>query len=149
LSRSVKITGAAELEKALLALPDRIALNIFGGMTLAGAGRIRDAARTFAPLGSPPLPKGNQPGDLRRDIVSGRGRGDRNTVHSIVGLKGRSRQIGHLVEFGHALKGSGRATAKPFMRPALDVAGDGALQVMVRYASDRIDAEVKKLADGA
>lgn len=148
--RDAKITGARELEQALLRLPDRIALNIFAGMTLAGAGRIRDAARTFAPTGSPPLPKGNKPGDFKRDIVSARGRGTRDEVVSLVGFKGRSRRIAHLIEFGHAIHGKGgRVPAHPTMRPAFDVAGDGALQVMIRYAADRIDAEVRRAADGA
>ena len=148
MSGSWKIRGAKELEQALLTLPDRLALNVFSGMTLAGAGRIRDAARTFAPRGMPPLPKGNEPGDLKRDIVSARGRGTRDEIVSIVGLKGRSRRIAHLIEFGHDQKHGGRVRATPFMRPALDVAGDGAVQVMVRYGQTRFDAEVRKLASG-
>lgn len=151
MSSSFKIAGADELYKALLALPDRLALNVFHGATLAGAGVLRDAMRRLAPVAEgPPLPAGVRPGDLRRAIKSGRSRGGSDAIAARAGLTGRWRKLGHLIEFGHDIrKNGGRAQAHPFARPAFDTSREASVNAFVGYCYGRIDAEVARLKSGS
>lgn len=68
---TVKVDGAAEVRRALLALPDRLATNSLGAAVNAGAAIIRTQARANAPEWTGEVQRGHPPpGTLRRSIVT-------------------------------------------------------------------------------
>jgi HK97 gp10 family phage protein len=149
------ITGGKELADLLAAMPDRAANNVMRGALYAGAVVIRDEARRLAPLGHPPLPKGESAATLRKGIIASRGRGTRGTLVAKVHLS-KEAWYGRLVEFGHriakggALRGrrrgrvAGNVPAHPFMRPAFDSKREAAVAAIIAYAHRRIEADALK-----
>ncbi len=139
---SIEIQGGKELHDRLLALPDRVAVNVMAGAMYAGAKVIRAAARKLVPIldlskwGGP-----HEPGALLAGIFAGRTRSrDRNTVGALVGI-GKEVWWGRFVEFG-----TRHARPYPFMRPAADESKEGAVAAVVEYAGRRIETEAAKQA---
>jgi HK97 gp10 family phage protein len=158
-SNSIEFTlkGGAELAELLDAMPDRIAMNVMRGAMLAGANVIRDRARELCPVASTHTPPGHEPGHLRKCIISGRGRGGRDTIVALVGVTpdgfyGRFVEYGTIsnanTTFGHVrVKGQRKGTAirlhhatkgEQFMRPAADEEAGAAAQAIIDYASKRV-----------
>jgi HK97 gp10 family phage protein len=154
---TLTLKGGAELGELLKAMPDRMASNVMRGAMLAGANVIRDRARELAPIASGHTPPGHESGHLRKCIVSGRGRGGRDTVTTLVGVT-QDGFYGRYVEFGTAsnanttfghvrVKGKKKGIAirahhatkaEPFMRTAADEEAGAAAQAIIDYASKRV-----------
>lgn len=150
------ITGGQELADLLSALPARMANNVMRNALYAGAAVIRDEARRLAPLGHPPLPKGESPATLRRGIVATRARGSRDTLAAKVHLT-KDAWYGRLVEFGHRIAAGGSlrwgrkrgrqvgaVAPHPFMRPAFDSKRQAAVDAIAEYAREKIQANALK-----
>lgn len=150
----IRIMGGKELAEVLGQMPARAANNVMRGALYAGAVEFRDEARLLAPVGHPPLPKGESASTLRHSIVAARGGGEhgRDQVSAKVHLK-KEGWYGRLVEFGHRIAkggtlGRGRrrghivgfAMRHPFMRPAFDAKREAAVSAIAEYANRRINA---------
>jgi len=179
MARELHISGLAELDAALKALPTKVEVNVMRGALRAGHKTIADLARAkLAANGSVDT------GALRDSIRIGR-------------LKTKSKKFGwlrydliagdatawyaHLVEYGTASYYTGKgksvrkpyeikprkraslfiaglmretvthpgAHPKPFMRPALDEGAQPAFQAVADYVRSRLPREVAKLAKAA
>lgn len=169
MSSSFKFTGGAELAAKLSGMTDKAATNVMRGATLAGAGVIRDRARTLAPILAEEELAKRDPTKLRaflsrKKILSlvskGRSATDANVRairgllrRSIVSGRGRGTRdkvvaivgllpvayYGRFVEFGTRKMG-----AHPFMRPAFDLEQERAVDAMVQYAQGRIEDEANR-----
>lgn len=150
----LKITGLAELDRALQDLPAKIERSVLRGGLRAGAKVIEAAARARVPAKS---------GALRESIrVSMRVRRGRVAARIIAGNK--QAFYAHMVEFGtahHWIKPRNRkslflaglfrelvdhpgARQKPFMRPALDSSAGPAVDAMASYIRARLPSEFAK-----
>ena len=84
---------------------------------------------------------------------SGRNRPSKNTIVTIT-LKKPSSRLAHLFEFGTAQRFqksgrfTGRITARPFLRPALDAKGDEAIREIARLTKENIEITVRQLSRG-
>jgi HK97 gp10 family phage protein len=163
----ITITGGKELADLLSKMPVRAANNVMRGALYAGAVVIRDEARRLAPVGHPPLPKGESPATLRKGIIASRGRGTRDTLVAKVHLS-KDAWYGRLVEFGHRIAAGGNlrwgrsrrwgrqrghvvgaVAPHPFMRPAFDSKRDAAIAAIAEYAHRRIEADALKQQSAA
>jgi HK97 gp10 family phage protein len=126
----LEVKGGKALERALLRLPKELDRARVTTNALAAGGRvIRDEAKLAVPV---------ETGELRDSIVVRRVRGQAG--HVVVGfLKPTSRRA-HLTEFG-----TSTASARPFMRPALDVSGRAAINEIARALRKGIDRVAAKL----
>ncbi len=150
----VKITGLAELDKLLKALPGKVEKNILRGAMRAGAKVFQDRARGLAPVAS---------GKLRESIrVSTRAK--QGQVWATVTAGGKRAFYAPMVEFGtarHFIKPKHRqslfvaglaretvdhpgARPNPFMRPALDGGQAEAIGAAADYIRARLDKEAAK-----
>jgi HK97 gp10 family phage protein len=149
----VKITGLAELQKALSDLPARIEANVVRGALKAGAQVMVDEAKRQVPVASGTL----------RDSIHVSSRITKRTGKVTGNVVARARHA-HLVEFGtaaHWIKPKARrslfvagllrdvvhhpgARAKPFMRPALDRGWQPAIERFAQYAEKRVAKEIEK-----
>lgn len=150
----VEITGGAELQKMLSDLPAKIEGRIFRGALRAGAKVIERKAKELAPV---------RTGKLRDSIkVSTRSR--RGRISASIRAGNKKSFYAQWVEFGtakHFIKpkeskslffaGVSKetvdhpgATAKPFMRPALDSSQDEAIRVFADYVRKRLAKEAAK-----
>jgi len=144
---TVQITGLADLEKRLLAFPDKIAKNILGGAIRAGAVVIQKEARHKASVSAEPhyLGKGSkrvliQPGTLRKSIrVRLAPRKSRSVPIEYWVYVSRKIWSWKFVEFG-----TSKMAAKPFLRPAFDGFKEAALEKIREYLAARIDKEAAK-----
>ena len=144
---TISITGLAELEKNLLAFPDKIAKRILSGAIRAGAVVIQKEARNLAPVSDAPhkLGKGSKaviinPGHLKRNIkVRLAPRKSRTVpIEYWVYVSGKA-WYWKFVEFG-----TSKMSGQPFMRPAFDGNKAEALERIKEYLAARIDKEAAK-----
>jgi HK97 gp10 family phage protein len=154
---TIEIKGLAELEKELLAFPDRIAKNVLVGGVRAGANVFRDEARQKA---QSIINKDHRffkkkihgqetiifPGFTARKIAAWRARKTPYAVTFNTGITGYKDQLSKLfpfwwrwIEFGK----SGQS-AQPFLRPAFEGKKTAAVEAMRDYLHKRIDKEAKK-----
>lgn len=154
-----KITGGADLAKALTELAPRIEKNILRGAVRAGSVVIQKEAQSRAPVLQTPDPR-RKPGTLKRAIkVRGakivRGTGVVGGVYvralskrQIAKFKAKNKAAGAAnpddpyyagwVEYGTVKMGM-----RPFMRPALSSKAQAAIDTVAQYTRERLDAEVK------
>jgi HK97 gp10 family phage protein len=128
------VLGVADVRRALLALPDRLAQNSIRRALYAGGNLIRDDARNRAPTRQSVAPQFR--GSLKKSIVTDT-KVDRKTnavrvrvfIKAGKGKLGVPRRYAHLVEFGtkpHMVGGRAGsalhpgARAQPFLRPAFE-----------------------------
>jgi HK97 gp10 family phage protein len=125
------VKGGKALEAALLRLPNELDRARVTGNALAAGGRvIRDEAKLAVPVDT---------GELRDAIVVRRVRG--RAGEAVVGfLKPTSRRA-HLTEFG-----TSKASARPFMRPALDAGARAAINAIARAMKIGIERVAAKMA---
>lgn len=123
---TVRIEGAAEIQKVLDTLPKRIQGKVMVAALRAGGNEIRKDAKARVPIRSEPGPKplkkgsrrGRLPGFLRASII----------VRKVPGADmievGSSKRAwyGRLLEFGTRYM-----SARPWLRPAFDEKGPAAL----------------------
>ena len=143
---TISVTGLAELEKRMLAFPDKIARNIIARALSKGAAIIRDEARQIAPRDT---------GEMARDIMIKKARTERGSslltfqVFVRTGKKsrlaGKKRNVSRdsfywrFVEFGTA-----KMAAKPFMRPAFERMKVQAVEAIRDSLADNIEKEAAK-----
>lgn len=149
----VKIQGLAELALRLDQLPDKLAKNVLVGAVRAAGRVMQKEARKLAPIAAVPhalrQKKGEkitvQPGWLRKNISLWRVR-DRKTAHSVEFKMGlRAPNKGPLAYYGLFVeRGTRKAKAQPYMRPAFDTQKEAAIDAMKKYLSGRIDKELNK-----
>ena len=143
---SIKLEGASDLAVLLRAMPGRMATNVMRGAIRAGAAVFRDEARARVHIGHDPLPKGHDPGQLKRDITVASSRAQDGEIVSGVYIKARSFWW-RFVEYGTQAKAAVRGKrshhstkAYPFIRPAADEGNAKAAARVVEYASARVVA---------
>lgn len=150
----VKITGGADLQKMLNELPAKIEGRILRGAVRAGAKVIEEKAKELVPV---------RTGKLKDSIkVSTRSR--RGQISATVRAGDRKSYYAQWVEFGtakHFIKpkeskslffaGMAKevvnhpgASAKPFMRPALDSSQEQAVRAFADYVQKRLAKEAAK-----
>lgn len=143
-----KVSGLAEIEKLLKALPDKPAKGALQSGLRAGGKVIQQEAIDRAPVlkGEPRVVmyRGKKriivPGLLKKCIIvraAKQGKGPINFVIAVTKLA----FYAHWVEWG-----TQKMRAQPFMRPALDAKGEEAIQVMRDTTIRRISKEAEKLA---
>lgn len=131
----IVFTGGPELDSALKALGSEVAGKLGAESVLAGA----EVIAKYAEDRAPERPGG---GALKRSIRVAQEkklvRGERTAYIAATVFYAR------FVEYGTV-----RATAKPFMRPALDTGGQGAVDEVVEVLSEGIARETSKYGGGA
>lgn len=155
----IEIHGAAELQRALEALPAKIERNVLRGALRAGAVEILREAKALTPAAS---------GDLRASVrLSSRVKGGDVTVSVIAGGRKKGDPFyAHFVEYGtkpHDIRPKNRhflglggafrkevrhpgAQARPFMRPAFEARNASAVQRIADYIRERL-ARLAKAAE--
>ena len=132
---TVGISGAAEMERLLKLLPEKVAERVTKNALRAGARVIRDEAKDRVPVDT---------GDLRDSVVvkapTQRQR-KRGAALVVVGFKKPVSRRAHLTEFG-----TQHQPAQPFLRPAVDEAGNKAIDAIGKSMARGINREAKKLA---
>lgn len=152
-----EVKGAAELVKALKALPDRVARNGLRASVYAGAKVVRDEAKSRAPVAQEiKNPRHPPPGTLRRSVIM-------KHIRELSGLtrqtffitvrqgkkyrnQGKRRNLSQdafywrFVEFG-----TRKMAARPFLRPALEAKRYEAADAIKSRLAKRIELEAKKL----
>lgn len=128
---NLKISGGPELEAALRELGNKIAGRLGINAVRAGARVIAATARAKVPVRTGRLKKSLRIFD---DRELSRLRGSERAAYA-----GTREPYGHLVEFGTA-----HSAAKPFLRPALDEAGQAAIDRMTDNLASGIERETAK-----
>ena len=125
-------------------------------MAVAGGQVLRDEAKRWAPV---------QDGTLRSSIYLAHREGRSTEVQQVYSVSWNSRRAphGHLIEFGHwqtharyqgpdgqwytgaKLDAPRWVAAKPFLRPAQDVAGGQAMQAMIERGRERLPELLRDL----
>lgn len=140
------VAGAAEMAKVLRLLPDRVADKALAGAVLAAANVVKKEMRTRAPVRSvggekKMKSKTRAPGHLAKHIIARRDKKtNKSSVSYQVGLS-PSAFYGMFLEFGTRY-----ISARPFMRPAFDVAAKPAVDKMGERLGKNIEREATKLA---
>jgi HK97 gp10 family phage protein len=111
-----KISGGKELADELVRLGPKVARNIGGKAVRAATSPIVKEMKRL-------VPKDTR--KLERSITARMGRTESGKVSAFVGFKRPRSRIAHLLEFG-----TSKMSAKPFIRPAMDVRAKEALEKM-------------------
>lgn len=146
------IEGGQHIQKALLELPRRYQRQAMKNAFMAGARIVAKEARAQA--------KSKQIGTkFSKSIVArigtarDRKRLGKSTIAKVALKKPHSR-LAHLFEFGTAPRRqrngrfTGQIMAKPFLRPALDVAGGRAIKEIARISKLNIETIARQLGAG-
>ena len=146
-----KMTGLAELDKAVKTLPEKIQKRVLVGALRAGGRVIAKQAKARVPI---------KFGRLKKNIAVIAGKFERGTAIVYVHTKPKA-WYSHMIEFGtkpHAVAkksntSSGKQTGKmhpggkahPYMRPAFDTTHKEVLDAIGQKLADGIIKEVAKL----
>jgi len=144
---NIQINGLADLEKRLLAFPDKLASNILSGAIRAGAVVIQKEARERAPRSDKAhyLGKGSkrvliQPGTLKKSIkVRKAPRKTRSVPIEYWVYVSKKTWYWKFPEFG-----TSKMAAQPFMRPAFEIMKEKATERIREYLAARIEKEAAK-----
>ena len=117
---SIKLKGAAELERKFRAMPNKIAGRVLKRVAEAGAEEIRKETAARAPV---------RTSKLAQSIVSVVVEAARDLVEMGIG-PGKEAFYGLFVEFGHSGRGGQHVPAHPFLRPAFEASRKRAVKVM-------------------
>lgn len=155
----VNVQGLSDLMKVMDGLPAMIQQNAMRGALRAGCNVIANEARLRAPVDT-----GQLKASIRVSVhidngvvkafvkagsrykvykIGGKGRvtkGAYKTAREDGGADYHSAFYAHWVEFGTA-----KAGARPFMRPALDVRKQDAVEAVAEYLRQRLPKEIAKL----
>lgn len=143
-----QITGGPEIVKVLNAMPRQLQRKALVNAFRAGANIVRDEAKRKAPNNT-----------LRRAITVARGnrrnRPSRNTV-VMLALRKPASSLAHLFEFGtqdrrQTTTGrfTGRMTATPFLRPALDTKAQAATNKIAQILKENLMIIARQLSSGS
>ena len=143
---TVQVHGLAELEKALMQLPEAVAGKALSGAIAAGMGSIRKEATGLIPVGSRAHYLGRkakgrlvQPGHLSKQLRTRRVRSDKfSCLYALTFSKPGFYGMFH--EFG-----TSKMAANPILRPAFDNRKDRALELIKERLAANIERQRKKL----
>lgn len=141
--RQVEVTGLAELERNLKALPDRVAKKVLRSAMRSGANIVKKEAQRRAPRGDSP----DSPFLAEHIIVrtpKRRAPSSRKFAVLVLVRPGRGAAYGLPLEFG-----TQTMAPRPFLRPALEAAAPQALAKIKRQVGRGIEREAAKLGRGA
>jgi HK97 gp10 family phage protein len=151
-----EVKGAADLVKALEALPDRVARNGLRASVYAGAKVVRDEAKRRAPIAKQSMPNQPPPGTLHRSVIMKHIRElsslTRQTFFVTVrhGKKyrnqGKKKNLSQDAWYWRFIEfGTRKMAARPFLRPALEAKRYEAADAIKSRLAQRIELEAKKL----
>ena len=129
MAEGFKITGAAEAERALRALPGQMGVRVQKTALRAGARAIQKFAKRRVRV---------KTGELKKSIRVGTKRGREAVV--TVGPKWPQGAHGHLVEFGTV-----HSAPHPFLRPAFEEGKEPAVAAYAKELGRASDRAVNKL----
>lgn len=144
MTSKVKVRGLKELERAMVALPDKLAKKHLTAAVRQGARLIGTEARAFAVISE-------DTGRLRKNIVWFKMR-ERSSLHSVsFGIRPRSSRkksrddpknawYWAFVEFGTRFQ-----PAQPFLRPAFEFNKRRAVGVIARVLRKGLQTEARKV----
>lgn len=143
---TVQVHGLAELEKALMQLPDAVAGKALNGALAAGMGSIRKEAQGLIPIGSRAHYLGKkakgrqvQPGHLSKQLRVRRVRSEKfSSLYALTFSKQGFYGMFH--EFG-----TSKMPAQPILRPAFDNKKEHALDRIKERLAVNIERQRKKI----
>ena len=150
---TIKIEGLAELEKALMDFPDKIAKNILIGGVRTGANIIRTDARGRSIASEKAIIRkfhGQKitvpPGFMTKKIASWKVRKSQYAVTFNVGIAGYKDRFTKFFPFYWRFLefGTSKMAKRPFLRPAFESKKTAAVEAMRDYMDKRIDKEAAK-----
>jgi len=140
------ITGGPEIERVLREMPRRLQRKALVNAFRAGANIVKKDAQSRAPHPT-----------LRKAITVARGttrnRPNKNTI-MMIALRKPASSLAHLFEFGTQERRqrngrfTGRMTAQPFLRPAMDAGSPAATQAIARVLKENIMIIARQLTRG-
>jgi HK97 gp10 family phage protein len=132
---TMKVLGAAEVEKLLRQLPERLAKNVTINSLRAGGRVIAAGMKSRVPV---------RTGALRNSItVSSAKKATKGRSNVVVGFKKPVSRRAHLTEFG-----TEHSRAEPFIRPTIDQDGEEAIKVIGEALGKGVEREAAALAGG-
>ena len=143
---TVQVHGLAELERALMQLPEAVAGKALNGAVSAGIASIRKEAKGMIPIGSQAhwigkKAKGKlvQPGHLSQQLRVKRVRSQKfSTLYALT--FSRAGFYGMFHEFGTA-----KMPARPILRPAFDQKKEAALERVKERLAANIERQRQKI----
>lgn len=148
-----RITGGKEIQRVLEEMPRQLQRKALVHAFTEGAKLVRDGAKAQAVSLPPGFAKALT---VQRPNARYRRRraGGRETVVVVALKRGKYSRLAHLFEFGtaerHQKSGryTGRITAQPFLRPALDSQGAAAIARIARVLAENIEIIARQLRSG-
>lgn len=151
----VRITGLAEIQRKLRALPERVGKNAMRRALRKGANVIRNAARANEKRIDDPQTREQ----IAKNVaVAGGGAKRERAVGGVmmrVGVRGGARPLkkgtdngtpgGNTTHWRFIEFGTSEAKAQPFMRPAMNSSADAAFAATVSAMQAETDKELAKL----
>lgn len=153
-SVTIHVDGLRELERKLLALPDKVNRQVLRKAVSDGAAVVRDEMRLRAPVYTGPVSQGHPPpGTLKKAVFMSHAHTSHQGYEAfVVGVRhGKGRQnVGkaganidayyfRFVEFGTKFM-----SPRPFMRPAFDTKKESALQAIKTSLADGISQAARE-----
>lgn len=143
-TRLSSVTGLTEALDILRKFPDRIQKKVLASAVRSGATVIRKAARSAAPIGSKPSRISKKYGPLRDNIRVIKLKRDVPIGSAMYRVDTGNSPQGYWIEFGTM-----NISAKPWFRPAIDAAGDAAVDKIRERIAAGLEREAIKLSRGA
>lgn len=134
----IEIKGLDEIERRLQALPEKIRRKHIRRVLTDSATIVRDEAKLRARRA--PIPTRPELGHLA-DHIELKVWVTLYRANATVGVDWQTHSYGHLIEFGHKVKGQRMSKKYPFMRPAFDSKSDEALDKMITDFRDAVEKE--------
>lgn len=134
----IEIKGLDEIERRLQALPEKIRRKHIRRVLTDSATIVRDEAKLRARRA--PIPTRPELGHLA-DHIELKVWVTLYRANATVGVDWQTHSYGHLIEFGHKVKGQRMSKKHPFMRPAFDNKAEEALNKMVTDLRDAVEKE--------
>lgn len=135
---SVEIKGIEQVQKMLKLLPERVQRKAMKQGVAAGARKVLSEARKLVPVKTGRLKK-----SLRTRYIKKASRGPFGRIVYKVEAARPEGSHAHLVEFG-----TSRAAAKPFLRPAFEIAKEPAANAIMDKIAKVMLKEARKLGGG-
>lgn len=133
---SYKTQGFTEVQRALKALPDRMATRVIQTAVRKGAAEVRDAVEAGAPVGDMKHPQfGHLKDNIRLKKVEANREHAAYVVHTGPAFWARFFELGTPTQ-----------PARPFMRPIFDSFAGKTFNTIVQEVSKGLAREAKKLA---
>jgi HK97 gp10 family phage protein len=158
----IDVKGLAQLQNALLQLPNRVNNNVVRSAVNAGAAVIRTSARSLAPVYHGSVQEGHPaPGTLRKMIITKFVPELSSATRKVyfvavrhgkryqkVRARGGKTQNLDAFYWWWVEKGTSKMSARPYLRPAFYSQQGQAVIAIKNKLSDRIPLEVAKLNPG-